>query len=235
MPAAADTEIEAVCAGFCAKVWLRERMSSLKKYLDSVQTGANAISGQDNDGIASVAIAAYGSALEAMGSCCLNACPGLGGELKQRLGELNSDLSSNVNCETLQGTDRQVQEQLQKWGSRTARHYQQKSDELRELLIVMTQMAESVGARDQRCAGQISEVTSRLTAIASLENLTEIRSSIEKGAAELKTSIKRMTAEGKAAIDRLWQKVSTNEAKLEEAEEIASRDALIRASKCWIQ
>jgi diguanylate cyclase (GGDEF)-like protein len=131
-----------------------------------------------------------------------------------------------MNCETLQGTDRQVQEQLQGWGRRTARHYQQKSDEVKELLIVMAQMAESVGARDQRCAGQINEVTARLTAIASLDNLTEIRSSIEKSAAELKTSITRMTAEGKAAIDRLREQVSTYRTKLDEAERIASRDAL---------
>jgi diguanylate cyclase (GGDEF)-like protein len=151
-----------------------------------------------------------------MGNCSLDACPGLGEGLQQQFSDLNRNLSSDLNRETLLATDRQVQEQLAGWGRRTARHYQQKSDEVKELLLVMARTAESVGARDQRCAGQIHEVTSRLTAIASLDDLSEIRASIEKSAAELKTSIERMTEEGKAAIDRLR----------EQAEEVASRDAL---------
>ena len=90
----------------------------------------------------------------------------------------------------------------------------------------MAQTAEAVSARDQRCAGQFNEVTTRLTAIASLEDLTEIRASLKKSAAELKTSIERMNIEGKAAIERLQGQVSTYRMKLEEAEESASRDAL---------
>ena len=201
-------------------------MISLKKYLDSESAGSNANCEQDHRGIAAVAIAAYGSALVEMGSCSLDACPGLGSELNQHLGELSSDLSSNMSCGRLEKTSREVEDELRVWGRRTARHYQNKSDEVKELLIVMAKMAESVGTRDQRCAGQINEVTARLTAIASLDDLTEIRASIEKSAAELKTSIERMTAEGKAAIDRLREQVSTYRTKLEEAEEIASRDAL---------
>ncbi len=206
-------------------------MISLKKYLDSVPAGSN---DDSEGGIACAAIGVYGSALVAMGSCSVDACPGLGSELKQNLGRLSHHLSRNVDCETLAFTDREVQEQLQDWGRRTARHYQQKSDEVKELLIVMAGTAESVGARDQRCAGQIHEVTERLTAIASLDDLTEIRASIEKSAAELKTSIDRMTEEGKAAIDRLQEQVSVYRVKLEEAEETASRDALtgLRSRLC---
>ena len=74
---------------------------------------------------------------------------------------------------------------------------------MKELLLVMARTAESVSARDQRCAGQMSAVTERLKAIASLEDLTEIRASIEKSATELKTSIDRMTAEGKEALEHL--------------------------------
>lgn len=124
----------------CATVLIWGRMISLKKYLDSVPSGTDADCWQQKDELASVAIAAYGSALEAIGNCSIDACPGLGSELKQRLGELNRNLSSRMNCESLQLTDRQVQEQLQAWGRRTARHYQQTSDEVKELLIVMARI-----------------------------------------------------------------------------------------------
>lgn len=201
-------------------------MISLKKYLDSAPTVSSLNSEQEGGGTVAAAIAAYRSALVAMGNCSLDACPGIGDDLKQRLGEFNRSLSGNLNNETLVATDRHVQEQLAGWGRNTARYYQQKSDEVKELLLVMARTAESVGARDQRCAGQINEVTSRLTAIASLDDLTEIRASIEKSAGELRTSIERMTEEGKAAIDQLREQVSTYQTKLEEAEEMASRDAL---------
>lgn len=209
-------------------------MISLKKYLESAPADSDPQSDQRGSDIASQALAAYGSALVAMGSCSLDACPGLGSELWQNLGQLSRHLSRAIKSETLAETDREVQQQLQGWGRRTARHYQQKSEEVKELLIVMARTAESVGSRDQRCAGQIHEVTARLTAIASLDDLSQIRASIEKSAAELKTSIDRMTEEGKTAIDQLQRQVSTYQAKLEAAEQIASRDALtgLRSRLC---
>lgn len=198
-------------------------MISLKKYLDSDSASQ---SGQREGEFTATALAAYSSSLLAMGNCSIDACPALGAELKENLVELSHGLSGATSCESLAATGREVRQQLEKWGRHTARHYQEKSDEVKDLLIAMARTAESVGVRDQRCAGQIHDVTARLTAIASLDDLTQIRSSIKKSAAELKTSIDRMAEEGKAAIDSLQRQVSTYREKLEAAEEIASRDAL---------
>ena len=211
-------------------------MISLKKYLDSAPTGPLAHCDPEKRELLPVAIAAYRSALREMGSCSVDACPALGQELKQTLGKLQEKLSIDLRLETVEATEKGVQEQLRDWGRRTARHYRQKTGEVKELLIVMARTAESVGERDQRCAGQISEVTTRLERIASLEDLTEIRASIESSAAELKTSIDRMTAEGKEALERLRGEVAHYQAKLEEAEEIASRDALTGLrNRLWVE
>jgi len=209
-------------------------MISLKKYLDSDQIVSDQGREIDRGGKVSAAIEAYRSALVAMGNCSLDACPALGGELKDQLDKFGRKLVLGVDDATLQQTDAGVRQQLSGWGQSTARHYLRKSDEVRDLLLVMARMAESVGARDERCAGQISEVTARLTEIASLEDLTEIRASIVKSASELKTSIDRMTSEGKAAIDRLREQVSAYRTKLGKAEEIAFRDALtgVRSRLC---
>ncbi|MGA7341448.1 MAG: diguanylate cyclase [Terracidiphilus sp.] len=201
-------------------------MISLKKYMDSAAAVIDKPNVQGQPDILSTAISVYGSALIEMGNSSLAACPGVGDELKRRLGEVKAGLSRNLSSPALAAFGAEVQEQLQNWGRRTARHYQEKAGEVKELLIVMARTAESVGARDQRCAGQMDEVTSRLKEIASLDDLTEIRASIEKSAVELRTSIERMTSEGKAAIEQLREQVSSYQAKLEEAEEIASRDAL---------
>ena len=149
-------------------------MISLKKYLDLQQVG-EAVDGEPEEkDLLYMAMDAYGSALLEMGNCSLDACPGLGDDLKRNLSELRTGLSPAMSCETLEVTSTGVRERLRLWGWDTAKHYQQKACEVKELLLVMASTVESVSARDQRCASQMSAVTEGLKAIASLENLTEI-------------------------------------------------------------
>ena len=174
-------------------------MISLKRYLDSQPKDSRETVEFVEGDLLRVVVDAYGSALLEMGHASLDACPGMGDELKRHLGEFKSGLSTGMTPAALSLTDAGVREQLRGWGRGTAKHYQQKACEVKEMLLMMARTAESVGARDQRCAGQMTEVTERLKVIASLEDLTEIRASLEKSATELKSSIDRMTAEGKAS------------------------------------
>lgn len=211
-------------------------MISLKKYLDAARAGGPACDEPEEAELAATALAAYCSALSEMGSCSHNACPALGNGLRESLGKLEAKLTPPVKREVVESTEKKVTEQLQEWGEKTACHYRKQTAEVKEMLLVMTRTAESVGERDQRAAGQMNEVTTRLQKIATLEDLTQIRASIEKSAAELKTSIDRMTAEGKAAIAELKAEVTTYQAKLEEAELIASRDGLTGlGSRLWVE
>jgi diguanylate cyclase (GGDEF)-like protein len=211
-------------------------MISIKQYLDQTQTVSSGEGERKPKALLPLTIAAYRSALVEMGNSGQDACPALSKELKQGLGKLGEKLSRELSCETVEETEIGVREQLQGWGRRTAMHYRQQTSEVKELLLVMARAAESVGERDQRCAQQINEVTTRLTGIANLEDLTEIRESIKKSATDLKSSIDRMEAEGKAAIDQLRTQVSTYQTKLEEAEEVASRDALTGLrSRLWVE
>jgi diguanylate cyclase (GGDEF)-like protein len=201
-------------------------MISLKKYLDAATNGTGVEDEPDESGILPVAIAAYRSALSEMGGCGVDVCPALGEELKQRLSKSSESLSASLSRKTVLAAEADVRHKLQDWGRKAARHYQDRTEEVKGLLIVMARTAESVGERDLRYRGQIGEVTARLKKIASLDDLTEIRASIEKSAGELKTSIDRMAAEGKAAIEHLRAEVSVYQTKLEEAEEMSSHDAL---------
>jgi diguanylate cyclase (GGDEF)-like protein len=201
-------------------------MISIKRYLDQEQTEPDEHDASETKALLPVTVAAYCSALVEMGNCGLDTCPALGEELKQGLDKLSEKLSEEVSCKTVEETETGVRDQLRDWGQRTAAHYRQQTSAVKEILLAMARTAESVGERDKRCAHQILEVTTRLQGIAKLEDLTEIRESIKRSASELKTSIDRMTAEGKAAIYKLKAEVETYKNRLEEAEEIASRDAL---------
>jgi len=215
---------------------IRGQMISLKKYMDAARNGSQTCDEPDESELASVALTAYRSALSEMGCCSIDVCPALGTGLRQGLEKLEANLSAPVSCGVVQATEEKVRERLQEWGKQTASHYRKQTGEIKEILLVMARTAESFGTRDQRCAGRISEVTTRLEKVACLEDLTEIRASIESSAAELKTSIDRMTAEGKAAIEELRAEISTYQARLEEAEQIASRDALTGlGSRLWVE
>lgn len=205
-------------------------MISLKRYLDSSSPQFS----QEGEAVSqdsfAVALDVYGSTLLEMGSCSLDACPGTGDDLKQALAQLKAELTPAISHEKLAANGELAREQLRGWGRGAARHYQAKAREVKEMLLTMARTAESVSARDQRCAGQMNAVTQRLKTIATLEDLTEIRASINQSAVELKASIERMTEEGKKVLDQLRKQVEDYQAKLEEAEKIASRDALTGVS-----
>jgi diguanylate cyclase (GGDEF)-like protein len=201
-------------------------MISLKKYLDSDQAVLDSPQPRDSEDILPAALAAYGSALNEIGRYGLVACPAMGDGLKRSLAELGASLAPKMSRKELAATNAGVHGELESWGKRASEHYQQKGREVKEMLLVMARTAESVGERDQRAAGQISEVTKRLKEVASLDDIIQIRTSIERSAVELKISIDRMAAEGKAVLDQLRAQVATYQARLEHAEEVAARDAL---------
>ena len=217
-------------------------MISLKKYLEGAPPAAGAQAGYgcsrkgDGSDPLSASIAAYRSALTEMGACSLEVCPVSGQGLQGSLAAVAGSLAVDSGRESFAAADQTVRDSLKEWGKSTARHYQKKAREVKEILIVMARTAESVGERDQRCAQKIDDVTTQLKGIANLEDLTQIRSSIEKSALELKSSIELITAEGKAAMESLRLKVSKYQAKLEEAEQIASSDSLTRLrSRLWVE
>lgn len=211
-------------------------MISIRKYLNSADEEPSSPSPSVLPGgapshqgdLLNVSLSSYRSALAAMGQCSIDACPAEGVALDQKLTHICEQISQTPAAESLAAAGVSVQAELRDWGHRTARHYRHKAGEVKQILLAMAQTAESVGQRDERCARQIDEVTRKLRRIASLDDISLIRSSIERSAAELKESIHRITAEGRDVLQRMQAQVTTFQAKLEEAEQIASIDALTR-------
>ncbi len=211
-------------------------MISIRKYLDGVPPGKAVQESGKTPDLASAALCGYRAALQAMGRCGSDVCPALADGLRKSLTCAAEELSRAETCESIAAANQNVQERLQVWGQETAVHYHKKASEVRQMLLVMAHAAESVGERDQRCAKQINDVTAQLKRVADLEDLTQMRASIEKSAGELKTSIDRMTSEGEAALRQLRTQVSSYQARLEEAEQVASRDGLTHVrSRLWVE
>jgi diguanylate cyclase (GGDEF)-like protein len=191
------------------------RMISLKKYLE-----------QDPDELLSCTLDCYRSALSAVGSYGVLSCSTTGSGLRQSLLEIAKHISREVTCPVMEETREQVKAQLQQWGSRTEDYFKEKTNEVKELLIVLARTAESVGERDQKYASQFTQLTSRLQTIANLEDITQIRTSLVNSAVELKNCVDQMTRDGQESVKQLQAEMSAYQAKLVEAERRASRDGL---------
>lgn len=215
-------------------------MISIKKYWDGASAGAAKAPARDEGPrveaappLLNVALRAYRSALVAMGRCTTVACPAMGNGLNEEFQRLEGSLAKGVTREGLEAIETSVEAGVSSWAEGTAQHLRQKAGEIKEMLLVLAGAAEAVGARDKRCAQQLEEVTSRVSAIANLEDITEVRTSIERSATELRNSIERMTAEGHAAFEQLRAETAVFQQRLQEAENLASRDALTGALSRW--
>jgi diguanylate cyclase (GGDEF)-like protein len=148
-----------------------------------------------------IALNAYRSVLRAIGKSAVRACPTPGTNLEEQLTTLAGDLARNPGRKEIEEVQVQVEDRLDRWGTMTEEHLKGKADEVKELLIMLAKTAQSVGERDQRYTSQFGNLTAELKAIANLDDITTVRSS-------------------------LVTKVTGYETKLKAIEKLASRDSL---------
>ncbi len=209
-------------------------MISLKKYLDSERNDGSAV--ESGLGPFSLLLSAYRALLVDVGECSGNVCADLSTELKSNLARIDEDLAKQPDPAGIARTRTEVDRLLDVWGKGTAKHYLDRADEVRDLLLVMTRTAESLGLKDDRFAHQLEAVTTQLETIASLDDIAGMRASVEESARGLRNSVAQMSAESKLVIDHLRVEVMTCQAKLEKANHLASCDALTGlGSRSWIE
>jgi diguanylate cyclase (GGDEF)-like protein len=164
--------------------------------------------------------------LGVMGECGSQACPHLSEDLQSQVIRLKKRLKGDPEPGALEQTNVEAQTALRAWGDRASNYYKRKATEVRELMLVVAQAAESVGERDMRYTSKFSSFTERLQAIANLEDITNLRSSLTANVGELKECIAQMTKDSNESVGRLNAELATYRSRLEETERIASIDAL---------
>jgi diguanylate cyclase (GGDEF)-like protein len=210
------------------------RMISLKRYLDRTIDGVAVRPVEDSP--CTAMLEAYIGGLIQMGESGGCACPAREQELKRGITRIAEMLRLAPTMDSVAASEREVRKLLQGWGRGVATHYDEKATDVRDLLLVMSRTAESLGNKDDRIARSIDSVTEQLASIASLDDVSRMRASVEASAHELRGSLERMTAEGKALLDHLRAEVSTYQTKLENAERVSSRDALTGiGSRHWVE
>jgi diguanylate cyclase (GGDEF)-like protein len=200
-------------------------MISIKKYLDMAAQSA-APEPADSTGLVGALVQSYRSAIASIGTNAALACPAVGSELQRALAELQKRFDKALSSTLALEIAKELSEQLDQWGGRASNYFKAKTGEIKELLIALAGMAESMGARDQRYSEQLGEFTLQLQTIADLDDLALIRSSLVHKAAELKVCVDQMAEENRKAITQLTAEVSGYETRLREAETLAAKDDL---------
>jgi diguanylate cyclase len=188
---------------------------SLKKHMDDY-TGE----------LAKASVSAYRAALTAMGKAGAQAIPHLGAPLLKTLNLLQEKLSGSVSPDEMAGVEQGLEQELAKWGESAAQYSNDKAKEIKEIMVAVAATAAAVGERDKRYSSQFSGLTTRLQSIAKLDDLSSIRRSVVESATELKTAVEKMAAEGEKSISQLRAEVQNYRAKLEESEKRESVDPL---------
>lgn len=171
-------------------------------------------------------LASYRAALLAVGDAGAQACPPAAESFKESLQNLSQRLSSHVSPSQVAETEQCIEQELKAWGEHASHYYQEKTDEMKELLLLVAKAASEVGERDQRYAKQFGELAGKLHGAAKLNDLSAMRQSLGRHATELKACVTKMTRDGQDSISQLRSQLATYEARLEEVERIASLDQL---------
>lgn len=194
---------------------LDSALISLKRYLDA-----------DHSELLKPALDSYRAALAATGVFGSQACPNLGQEFEHTLWNLQHALELEATPAGVIETQRRFETELKQASTRAAGYLKQKTVEVKELLLVLARTTEGVGERDERYTRQFHDFSRRLDAIADLDDLAKIRSSLVQSARELKTCIEGMARESQTSVGQLRAEISTYQIKLAETERLASRDSL---------
>jgi diguanylate cyclase (GGDEF)-like protein len=194
---------------------MSEAVISLKKLIDSNQEER-----------IRAALGAYRAALDAMGKSGVHACPPLGPPLQVGLWTLQRQLEEDATPVQMRQTEKEVEAVLGQWGEQSARYYRGKTEEFKEIMMIMARTAQSVGDRDQRYSQQLTDFTTRLHSLASLDDLSQIRDSLVCTAVELQEHVDQIGRDGEEVVSQMRGELRQYQARLEEAERLASIDVL---------
>ena len=153
-------------------------MISLRKHIESSK-------GETRDETRAVALQCYGDALIEMGKSSERALPGVSPGMREQLIALSHSLCPEASPIVLAGTRDKVTLELQQWGENAAQYFKNKTNEVRDLLLVVARTAEAVGQRDARYASEFGSFSAQLQDIAHLEDLSVVRRSLVESAMAL--------------------------------------------------
>jgi diguanylate cyclase (GGDEF)-like protein len=169
---------------------------------------------------------AYLSAISAMSHAGTRACPPTGSQLRQGLSILRERLAAEASPLAVVETEEKLEQELNQWSTQASRYFEQKTDEVKEILNLVASATREVSERDDRHSKRFRQLTDRLSATAKLNDLSAMRQSLHHSVEDLKASVSKMTQDSQESVTQLRAKLTIYQTRLEEVERIAFLDPL---------
>jgi diguanylate cyclase len=189
---------------------------SLKRYIDTEHTSAGLLRAMSE---------AYRQTLSAVSASASQACPSVESGLTHHLTALGQEMAHAESAETIGATGARITARLQQWADRADDDLRRKTADVKELLVTLAHTAASVAASDAEHVMRFDALTARLEKVASLDDVTELRSAVLASARELRISVEELSAT-RRSITQMQTELQAYQARLDEAEEMAAHDAL---------
>ena len=190
-------------------------MFSFKKYLDGPEVE-----------LYQVAVDCYRAAIDAIERHGARAHPQFADDVQRDLAPLSQRLAVGVSPEALVETQRQLEKHLEAWGARGNAYLQEKTTEVREILLALAQMTAKAAERDDGLAGRLTHFTTHLENLARLDDLAQLRTAVLSSAGDLKKYTEQVRTESRETIARLKAEIARYQSKLDEMEHLAGTDEL---------
>ena len=181
---------------------------------------------EDERELLATLLGSYKAAWLTMGESGAQACPPAAQDLNGTLARLQEQLSSASSPSQVKDTGKLCQGELKAWSGRASGYYRRKTEEIKEIMGLVARAAEQTGVRDHRNAGRFRELTTQLRGIADLDDLTRVRQALIERTVHLGDCVDQMVKEGQQSAEQLQHQLSLYESRLQEAEQLASRDLL---------
>lgn len=200
-------------------------MISIKRYMDGDWLPRPACRAEGED-LAAAAVSAIQQILLAMGKGAVSAWPAVGDELQAALNAVQQSLAVTPSRDSVTRAQRETEEQLDAWSHSAREHVTTCTEEVKDLLLLLTNTASAVSRTSGTQARRFSAVMERLKAIQTLEDIGAVRRAVEDSVVQLTESIAATACEQADLISHLRSEIAGYETKLQAANKLVSKDPL---------
>ncbi len=190
-------------------------MVSLKPYLDSSEAQ-----------LVGALVDAYQRLLLATAGCNAELCAQSAGDLSARLHLIEESISTASRPGEVLSAQQGAEEALHAWRDRTQDYLRTKAGEMKDLMMLIAQTAETVAERDQSHNKKLKGLTESLKTIAELEDITRLRSSLIASVEVMTRTLEQMTRDTEQTRQALEQELAQYRSRLEETKQAALIDPL---------
>lgn len=181
---------------------------------------------REENQLLSVTLQAYRGTLSVIASACRRTNPRIGESIQNSLSILGARLSTVTEPTEVHEIQLQVEQKLAEFGKLSESYLQERTAEVKEIILMMTQQAESTAKRDKGHSLRLNAVTNRLNAISKLEDFGTLKQALIHSGDDLRSCVGEMETDWRNSLEKLRSQLAQYQSKLEEAEQLALVDEL---------